>query len=120
MTREKRSQPAPRSSDETVLENLSQRMTVIRERDSAVISIYVRSADAALAAGGQVLSLLLLWIFAGRGGARGAVLRLSAERFTPGLYAIGALAVAALGWLPASKYRDALVTLADFAVARTY
>ena len=30
------------------------------------------------------------------------------------------LAVAALGWLPASKYRDALVTLADFAVARTY
>ena len=30
------------------------------------------------------------------------------------------LAVAALGRLPASKYRDALVTLADFAVARTY
>ena len=30
------------------------------------------------------------------------------------------LAVAALGSLPASKYRDALVTLADFAVARTY
>ena len=30
------------------------------------------------------------------------------------------LAVAALGKLPASSYRDALVTLADFAVARTY
>ncbi len=30
------------------------------------------------------------------------------------------LAVEALGRLPASKYRDALVTLADFAVARTY
>ena len=30
------------------------------------------------------------------------------------------LAVEALGGLPASKYRDALVTLADFAVARTY
>jgi octaprenyl-diphosphate synthase len=30
------------------------------------------------------------------------------------------LAVEALGKLPASKYRDALVSLADFAVARTY
>jgi octaprenyl-diphosphate synthase len=30
------------------------------------------------------------------------------------------LAVEALGKLPASKYREALVTLADFAVARTY
>ena len=30
------------------------------------------------------------------------------------------LAVEALGGLPASKYRNALVTLADFAVARTY
>ena len=30
------------------------------------------------------------------------------------------MAVEALGRLPASKYRDALVTLADFAVARTY
>ncbi|MGB7904129.1 MAG: octaprenyl diphosphate synthase [Steroidobacteraceae bacterium] len=30
------------------------------------------------------------------------------------------LAVEALGSLPASKYRDALVTLAEFAVARTY
>jgi octaprenyl-diphosphate synthase len=30
------------------------------------------------------------------------------------------LAVEALGALPASKFRDALVTLADFAVARTY
>ena len=30
------------------------------------------------------------------------------------------LAIEALGRLPASKYRDALVTLADFAVARTY
>ena len=30
------------------------------------------------------------------------------------------LAVEALGGLPASKYRDALMTLADFAVARTY
>jgi len=30
------------------------------------------------------------------------------------------LAVEALGRLPASKYRDALATLADFAVARTY
>ena len=30
------------------------------------------------------------------------------------------LAVEALGRLPASKFRDALVTLADFAVARTY
>ncbi|MDC9824315.1 GumC family protein [Devosia sp. ZB163] len=38
------------SLDETVLANLSESMTVIRERDSAVISIYVRSKDPALAA----------------------------------------------------------------------
>jgi uncharacterized protein involved in exopolysaccharide biosynthesis len=42
--------PEQRSVDETVLGNLADRMTVIRERDSAVISIYVRSADADLAA----------------------------------------------------------------------
>lgn len=42
--------PEPRSIDETVLANLGDRMTVIRERDSAVISIFVRSTDAELAA----------------------------------------------------------------------
>lgn len=42
--------PEQRSVDETVLGNLADRMTVIRERDSAVISIYVRSIDAELAA----------------------------------------------------------------------
>ncbi len=42
--------PEPRSVDETVLANLSERMTVIRERDSAVISVFVRSTDAELAA----------------------------------------------------------------------
>jgi uncharacterized protein involved in exopolysaccharide biosynthesis len=42
--------PEPRSIDETVLANLSDRMTVIRERDSAVISVFVRSTDAELAA----------------------------------------------------------------------
>lgn len=42
--------PEQRSVDETVLGNLTDRMTVIRERDSAVISIYVRSTDAELAA----------------------------------------------------------------------
>jgi succinoglycan biosynthesis transport protein ExoP len=40
----------PRSVDETVLQNLIERLTVVRERDSAVISIFVRSADPALAA----------------------------------------------------------------------
>ncbi|HVY52523.1 MAG TPA: GumC family protein [Devosia sp.] len=40
----------PKSVDETVLQNLNERLTVIRERDSAVISIYVRSADPQLAA----------------------------------------------------------------------
>lgn len=40
----------PKSIDETVLRNLSERLTVIRERDSAVISIFVRSTDPALAA----------------------------------------------------------------------
>src|SRR5690606_8348734 len=37
-------------SDELVLQNLNERLTVIRERDSAVISIYVRSVDPQLAA----------------------------------------------------------------------
>lgn len=40
----------PKSVDETVLQNLTERLTVIRERDSAVISIFVRSADPQLAA----------------------------------------------------------------------
>ncbi len=42
--------PEPKSVDETVLQNLNDRLTVIRERDSAVISIFVRSANAELAA----------------------------------------------------------------------
>jgi succinoglycan biosynthesis transport protein ExoP len=42
--------PEARSLDETVLANLSVRMTVIRERDSAVISVFVRSTDPELAA----------------------------------------------------------------------
>lgn len=42
--------PEPRSVDETVLANLVDRLTVIRERDSAVISIYVRSTDPQLSA----------------------------------------------------------------------
>jgi polysaccharide biosynthesis transport protein len=41
--------PAP-SVDEIVLGNLADRMTVVRERDSSVISVYVRSADRELAA----------------------------------------------------------------------
>jgi polysaccharide biosynthesis transport protein len=40
----------PKSVDDTVLQNLVERLTVIRERDSAVISIFVRSADPELAA----------------------------------------------------------------------
>ena len=40
----------PRSVDETVLQNLNERLTVVRERDSAVVSIYVRSGDPQLAA----------------------------------------------------------------------
>lgn len=42
--------PEVKSGDETVFENLSERVTVLRERDSAVISIYVRSQDRQLAA----------------------------------------------------------------------
>ncbi|HHY50730.1 MAG TPA: hypothetical protein GYA10_13395, partial [Alphaproteobacteria bacterium] len=42
--------PEPRSIDETVLENLNERLSVVRERDSAVISINVRSANPELAA----------------------------------------------------------------------
>ncbi|MEO8758777.1 MAG: GumC family protein [Devosia sp.] len=42
--------PEPKSVDETVLQSLNDRLTVIRERDSAVISIYFRSADSQLAA----------------------------------------------------------------------
>lgn len=42
--------PEPKSLEETALTNLSDRMTVIRERDSAVISVFVRSVDPVLAA----------------------------------------------------------------------
>src|SRR3569833_984070 len=42
--------PEPKGVDDAVINNLSDRLTVIRELDSAVISIHVRSADPALAA----------------------------------------------------------------------
>jgi succinoglycan biosynthesis transport protein ExoP len=42
--------PEAKSIDETVLENLNSRVTVLRERDSAVISVYVRSESPKLAA----------------------------------------------------------------------
>ena len=42
--------PAARSLDDIVLQNLNDRLTVIRERDSSVVSIYVRSSDPQLAA----------------------------------------------------------------------
>lgn len=41
---------APGNVDQAVLGNLAERMTVIRERDSAIISILVRSTDPQLAA----------------------------------------------------------------------
>ncbi|HTN60154.1 MAG TPA: GumC family protein [Devosia sp.] len=41
---------APANVDETVLANLMARMTVIQERDSAVITVLIRSSDAELAA----------------------------------------------------------------------
>ena len=42
--------PSAKSIDETVLNNLLDRMTVIQERDSAIISVNVRSIDPELAA----------------------------------------------------------------------
>ena len=42
--------PEPRSIDETVLDNLNERLSVARQRDSAVITITVRSEDPELAA----------------------------------------------------------------------
>jgi uncharacterized protein involved in exopolysaccharide biosynthesis len=42
--------PETRSVDEAVLENLNERLTVVRERDSAVISVIVRSTSPELAA----------------------------------------------------------------------
>ncbi|HEY9012619.1 MAG TPA: GumC family protein, partial [Devosia sp.] len=42
--------PDVKSIDETVLENLNENVTVVRQRDSAVISINVRSQDPQLAA----------------------------------------------------------------------
>jgi uncharacterized protein involved in exopolysaccharide biosynthesis len=42
--------PSARSLDETALQNLNDRLTVARERDSAVITISVRSTDPQLAA----------------------------------------------------------------------
>lgn len=43
------------------------------------------------AAGVQILSLILVWNVAGRGGQRAAVLRMTGERFTPAFYATAAL-----------------------------
>ncbi|KKB09319.1 GumC family protein [Devosia chinhatensis] len=45
----RRSSP-PNSVDETVLNNLYERLTVVQERDSAIISVLVRSTDPQLAA----------------------------------------------------------------------
>lgn len=42
--------PADKSLDEIVLQNLNERLTVVRERDSAVISILVRTTDPELSA----------------------------------------------------------------------
>jgi len=42
--------PEVKSGDETVYENLTKRLTVARQRDSAVISIFVQSQDRQLAA----------------------------------------------------------------------
>jgi succinoglycan biosynthesis transport protein ExoP len=42
--------PQVTSIDDAVLQNLNERLTVIRERDSAIISIYVRSQNPQLAA----------------------------------------------------------------------
>ena len=42
--------PEPRTLDDSVLQALNDRLTVIRERDSAVVSIYVRAGDPELAA----------------------------------------------------------------------
>lgn len=63
--------------------------------DSAVIELFSLASPVgvAVAAGGQLLSLILVWLFAGRGGQRAAVLRLTAERFTWALYAAAAAAV---------------------------
>jgi len=44
----KKAQPA--DVEETVLQNLNERLTVIRERDSNVVSLFVRAEDPALAA----------------------------------------------------------------------
>jgi membrane protease YdiL (CAAX protease family) len=45
----------------------------------------------AFAASVQILSLVLVWVIAGRGGERAAVLRMTGARFTPAFYAIAAL-----------------------------
>lgn len=42
--------PAEKSIDEVVIQNLNERLTVVRERDSAVISILVRTTDPELSA----------------------------------------------------------------------
>lgn len=42
--------PEPKSLDEMVVQNLNDRLTVVQERDSAVISVLVRTTDPALSA----------------------------------------------------------------------
>jgi uncharacterized protein len=60
-----------------------------------------------LAASIQIMSLILVWLFAGKGGQRDAVLRMTGETFTPGFYAAAAvLLMGATGLLELLLYKS--------------
>lgn len=61
-----------------------------RMRDDAFISL-ATPQGVAFAAATQVMSLILVWICAGKSGGRREVLRLTGQRFTAGFYAVAAL-----------------------------
>ncbi len=61
----------------------------------------------AFAASIQIVSLILVWVFAGLGGQRAAVLRMTGEKFTAGLYAAAALLlIGATGILELILYKS--------------
>jgi hypothetical protein len=74
----------------------------------------------AFAATIQIMSLILVWVFAGKGGRRSAVLRMTGEKFTLGLYAAAAvLLIGATGLLELLLYKSfAIDIFADTAWLR--
>ena len=74
----------------------------------------------AFAAAIQIMSLILVWIFAGKGGQRATVLRMTGEKFSLGFYVAAAvLLIGATGLLELLLYKSfAIDIFADTAWLR--